>query len=98
MLTTTDADADLHHLPGTVIDWVGEGLHGEPGGSKQVPAVSRHDDEEDDADADLHHLPGIVFDWVGGGLHGEPGGRKQVPASIACLQYIYFNQLYPVLS
>ena len=23
---------------------------------------------------------------------------KQVPASIACLQYIYFNLLYPVLS
>ena len=32
-----DADADLHHLPGTILDWIGGRLHGDPGGSKQVP-------------------------------------------------------------
>ena len=26
----------------TVLDWVGGGLHGEPGGSKQVPAGGEH--------------------------------------------------------
>ena len=37
-----DSKLDQGGIVLTVLDWVGGGLHGEPGGSKQVPAGGEH--------------------------------------------------------